>query len=48
MGVGLKVYERCPFGLLTQTAQHGGGRASGHAVGFAPKSTSISHVRMGY
>jgi len=47
MGVGLKLYERCPFGLLARVADYGGEWTGCNGLGFTSESTSIPHSELG-
>lgn len=48
MGVGLKLYERCPFGLLARVADYGGEWTGCNGLGFTSEGTPIPHQKMGH
>lgn len=48
MGVGLKLYERCPFGLLARVADYGGEWTGCNGLRFTSESTPIPHQKLGH
>lgn len=48
MGVGLKLYERCPFGLLARLAEYGGEWTGCNGLGFAIGCPQILNSELGY
>jgi len=48
MGVGLKLYERCPFGLLARLAEYGGEWTGCNGLEFAIGRPQIPHSNLGH